>query len=78
VGEEARSFGGGFARGFSGRLEDVEDAMPSEGEQIQRRQRHGEERLAVPENGLETGKNRGQELHPLSESEFSRFRNPLF
>ena len=49
VGEEASSFGGGFARGLPGRLEQVEDGMPGEGEQIEGGERHGEKLLAVPE-----------------------------
>ena len=49
VGEEAGSFGGGFARGLPGRLQQIEDGMPGEGEQIEGGERHGEKLLAVPE-----------------------------
>lgn len=49
AGEEAGSFGAGFARGRPGRLQQVEDGMPGEGEEIEGRERHGEKLLAVPE-----------------------------
>ena len=47
--KKAGSLGGGFARGLPGRLQQFQHGVPVEGEQIESRERHGEELLAVPE-----------------------------
>src|SRR5260370_40570429 len=47
--EEAYSLGRGLARGYPGRFEQFERGVPGEGEEVQARQHHRQESLAMAE-----------------------------
>ena len=49
MGEEACSLGGGFASSLPGGFQKFERRVPGESEEVERRQHHGEKRLAMAE-----------------------------